>query len=44
MPNASPRYSAVGSNPPVKSKDDSHSTRNTPPAAAFLALGVLEFC
>ena len=38
MPNASPRYSPVGSKPSVKSKDDSHSTRNTPPAAAFFGL------
>ena len=37
MPNASPRYSSVGSNPPVKSNDDSHSTRKTPPAWALLA-------
>ena len=36
MPNASPRYSPVGSKPSVKSNDDSHSTRKTPPAAALL--------
>src|SRR4051794_6129951 len=38
MPNASPRYSPVGSKPAVKSNEDSHSTRNTPPAAAFFAV------
>src|SRR3954452_4648917 len=44
MPNASPRYSPVGSKPAVKSNDDSHSTRNTPPAAAFFATGALACC
>src|SRR3954465_6939056 len=36
MPNASPRYSPVGSKPSVKLKEPCHSTRYVPPAAAFL--------
>ncbi len=38
MPKASARYSPVGSKPAVKSNEDSHSTRKTPPAAAFFAV------